>query len=284
MSALKSTWAPWNLTQTAAKKLGLFWILILGGACFWGGLLLWLTGTPWQNLQQTEKLSQSLSAAYLIGLYAWLLFLCRQFQPPTAFSPVSPSAQLRFFVTGLMLASVTLSLLWLAFAGLGWVEPAPAAITARHILHALLMACALAWIEERVFRGLTLSLLADFRPLAQAIWLQALAYALLHLLRTDLTALEWAVALAGLTLAGVWLALLKQKTGSLALSFGAHAGWICLTSLAAWSHGLHWPPENLLWTGGGNPAYGLGGVLLLGGLCLLTWLLASPAAKPPPVS
>ena len=114
-----------------------------------------------------------------------------------------------------------------------------------------------------VYLAVGLDLFARTHSSATALQIQAGIYAGLHLVRTDLSPISWLSALSSLWLTGLVLGELRLRTGSLAASIGLHAGWVALTSFLAWSQSIRWQPESGLWSGTGNPAYGLSGLVLM---------------------
>lgn len=245
-----------RLTRAPAWLQALvFWLAVMTGAGAWALVLLALGGDPDTELTR---------AAYVLGLYAWLLLLCHQLRRSlslpllTIWQPPLRLIQGALAATGLLGSLLCVQLL----SGWGfWQAPSPE--WPLILAQVLLMAVAIAWIEELVFRGLMLDLFAHTHSSATALQIQAGIYAGLHLVRTDLSPISWLSALSSLWLTGLVLGELRLRTGSLAASIGLHAGWVALTSFLAWSQSIRWQPESALWSGTGNPAYGLSGLVLM---------------------
>lgn len=129
-------------------------------------------------------------------------------------------------------------------------SPAPTSSeVAKMLLSAVVSGLFVALIEELWFRGALYGLLAHRGGVALAIALTSLLYGLVHFMRPDLSVPDdqatWASGfhvvanffnqygsarivgpLFALTTAGVLLALVRQRTGSIAVCVGLHAGWV----------------------------------------------------------
>ena len=260
-------WARWPL----AVQLLVFWLAVAGGAGGWALSLWLLAGRP-------VAVPAPLQAAYVCGLYAWLLWLCHRCRRVLAL-PALPLARPAGLLTGAALALACLGLLAAVSLGLGWAQLRPLRSDWPLILgQVLLMAVAVAAIEEIVFRGLMLDLVLRRHGPGLACQLQAGIYACLHLLRSDLDLFAWLLALASLWLTGLLLGQLRLHSQGLAVCFGLHGAWICQTRFAAWSGLLSWDPAWARWSGLGNPVYGLSGMAVAALGC---WL-ARPAAEAKP--
>lgn len=252
---MPAAWGDWPL----AAQLLSFWLAAVGGAGLWGGLLWLLAGRP--PLTSVDGLWQTL---YLLGLYAWLLALCRWARQTADLPAPGLWRPLRGVLAGLAISGLCLGLLFALALLLGWARPGPLRPDWPLIAGQVwLMAAGVAAIEELVFRGLMLDLALRRLGAWQALSLQALIYAGLHLLRGGLGLHERLLALLGLSLTGLLLGQLRLRSGSLGLSIGLHGGWIAITSFCAWAALLAWEPAAAIWSGGGNPIYGLSGLPLL---------------------
>ncbi len=128
----------------------------------------------------------------------------------------------------------------------------------------LLLATAIALVEEVIFRGIFQSQLqTELSPWLTAIIISAI-FAVLHLLwERRLTIPQ----LPGLWLLGMVLVLARWLDGgNLALAWGLHAGWVFgLASVDATGLLTYPNPLGNLWVGKQNqPLAGLGGLLCLG--------------------
>lgn len=137
-------------------------------------------------------------------------------------------------------------------------------------LEAILLAMAVSWIEELLFRGLVLRILEKAYAAERAVLWQALIFSGLHQLN-----LQWDLGLRmgsgmGLFLAGLVLGLARQRSQSLSWSIGLHAGWIfmCQWGVRAW--GLSLPEPQLRASAfllqEVNPISGIPAILLLTGV------------------
>ncbi len=248
----------------------IFWLAAVSGAGAWALLLLAF------GLRVQQPLTQ---AAYVLGLYIWLLMLSGGFRKVLSLPPLPAWRPVLKLIQGAAFGISCLSLLLLLQLSLGWASWLGPKLNWQLIIpQVLVMALGVAWIEERVFRGLMLDLFKS-QGETPALQIQAGIYAGLHLLRTDLGLSGWLTALASLWLTGLILGELRRITGSLAASLGLHAGWVVLTSFLAWSGCFYWRPETHLWSGSGNPAYGLSGLILLA--LIYGLLLKLPAQRHP---
>lgn len=267
LGVLLARWAAWPLSA----QLGAFWLAVIAGALLWGGGL-WLAG----GRPDLAEPGPGLSAAYVAGLYAWLLALCHY--GGRALGSPRPRLSAGAAATGALIGTALLGALLNLSLGLGWCQ-----IGALHagwqliLAQVVAMALALAWIEERVFRGLLLDLARNRLKPTAALQLQAALYALCHLLRA-LPPLAWLEALAALWLTGLILGRLRRGS-DLGACWGLHAAWIAVTSFCNWSGLLVWDPGAALWSGGGNPVYGLAGLAALA-LLQLAGVGLGPGAGP----
>lgn len=254
------------------RQLGRFWLLLIGGALCWGGLLLlllWFSPHK-QNTNWPAEIPTWIHTAYLTGLYLWLSVLTVAFRPRGW-----PRWQhwLKQAGLGYGLGSLLLLGFWLLFSWSNGLRFSPPQLSSLMILHGILLGWLLAGVEEAVFRGVNLELLGQRYPALGAVSAQALLYAILHLLHPQHISLKGLTALSGLFAVGCCLGLLRLYTGQLALGTGLHAGWISLSTLGAWSQGLKWSDPSGLWSGQGNPAQGLSGLLCFALLSVWLWHL-----------
>ncbi len=143
----------------------------------------------------------------------------------------------------------------------------------------LILALAIALVEELIFRGIFQNQLQlDLNPWLTAIIISGI-FALLHLLwERRLTAYQ----LPGLWLLGMVLVLARFiDGGNLALAWGLHGGWVFgLASLDATGLITYPNDEGNIWVGKGNqPLAGLAGILCLviTGLAIaIYWILPLP--------
>ena len=132
-----------------------------------------------------------------------------------------------------------------------WLPTPALAEWTRHFANALLAGVLVAVIEETLFRGVLFGLLRRDLPWRWAAVIGSLFFAAMHFLdqKPELESITWASGFSALpamvhdfandpywvakfinlTLAGIILCALWQRTGNLFCSIGVHAGWIfCL--------------------------------------------------------
>ena len=256
------------MTLKADRRLPPGWVrllqylrLVIVGAIVWVALLLLVFGRPVTALAHSETLPQLAIALYGVGLYAMLLggaaYLWRKDGGVFAvrFSPAN-------LAEGWILGLVGLGLLVAIERGAGWITPrAGAHIDPLGLFTAAIVGMLFAVSEEVLFRGFVLGLLRrDLAPFG-ALAASATIFALAHYLHP----FDWRTVLlplAGLWSAGALLASCRLRTGSLWLGIGLHASWVWY--ITASGQQRWWSIHDSLWTGGGSPAAGLLGPLLLG--------------------
>ena len=130
--------------------------------------------------------------------------------------------------------------------------------------------------EEIIFRGVPLVLLAAVLRRWPAVLLTSVLFSLSHAGNPDVTPL----ALANITLAGVFLAMAFYAPGGIWTAWGAHLGWnVALAALGAPVSGLPFPDAPYLDYHPGGPAWLSGGSFgPEGGALASTMLIAATAA------
>jgi membrane protease YdiL (CAAX protease family) len=182
--------------------------------------------------------------------------------------PALRRALLGGFGLGLLILAVLALSLWL----LEVRAPTPAAHTpalAKVLAQGLLGGLAVAFLEETFFRGALHTALRRRAGVLAALWLPSLLYAALHFLKPqplppgvapDLAscltslgqgfpALFQASHLDGfiaLTLVGLFLALVRERTGNLLWGIGLHAGWVLVIKLTQ-AYTYENPDARLAW-------------------------------------
>jgi membrane protease YdiL (CAAX protease family) len=130
-------------------------------------------------------------------------------------------------VGGIALIGVVIALL----IGVGALRVVPSDGTAviREGLRSLLVLVPASLDEELLVRGYALTTIAAWLGWPLAVAFTSLAFGAMHLLNPGATALS----VAAVTLAGVVLALVRWRTGSLAAAWIAHLGWnVSMVALA----------------------------------------------------
>jgi len=179
----------------------------------------------------------------------------------------------RELLVGLATGIITVLSLFTLEGWLGWLEWQQPVSLPLVILEGLIVAIALGFAEELLFRGWLLDeLQRDYRP-AKALWINAIAFALLHFIK-PLDAIQRLLpqfpALLMLGLILIWAK--RWRRGRLGLPIGFHSGlvWgyyiINVGNLVRYSGAV---PE---WVTGvdRNPLAGIVGLLFLGGIAFWT--------------
>jgi membrane protease YdiL (CAAX protease family) len=170
---------------------------------------------------------------------------------------------------------------------------------ATHILSAGLTAVVVAFLEEMLFRGALFGAMRKHWPLGTALVVSSMTYALAHFVQKapEPTVVTWSSGLAMLPqmfgrlgelnallpkvlvlfVAGLILAMAYQRTGSLFLSIGLHAGWIFWLK----SYRFISTPvlSNVFWGGDELINGWLALFILLGVLFAVDWMFPKRAAQ-----
>ncbi len=238
------------------KRIGGFiGLLALGWICAWliPGLIL---GEPAILLSRYGP--RDWKNGYLCALYLWLFVATyiawRKWGP----APGSATLELKpgwlwLYVKGLLLGIgmvVFSRLLLLAFGR--WTPPPEPSLLA------ILLAIAMAPIEELVFRGYLFQVVREQWGRPAAYLGVNMFFAVLHLFRHGTP--EWKLAFGiSLVLAGIFLSLLVDLTGSLWMAVGVHTTWVWIQ--------IADPPGRLanswFWGLSGDPLSGILGWILL---------------------
>jgi hypothetical protein len=159
----------------------------------------------------------------------------------------------------------------------------------RHAVSATISAVIVAMLEEILFRGALFGILRKTQPWPAALCVSSAVYALVHFIqRQEFNgAVTWSTglqllpkmfngappfvpALLTLFLAGAILALAYQRTGTLFLSMGLHAGWIFwLKSYGFFTNGV--PGANALIWGTDRLIDGWLATPILAGVFIMVW-------------
>lgn len=159
------------------------------------------------------------------------VYLARRFLDRRSFRSLGlwlDSRAPRDLAFGILVAGVMMGLIYLVESLLGWLrfesfawESLPASTVALGALGAFVVFVFVGWQEELYTRGYWLQNVADGLSLTWGVGISSLAFALLHLANPNVSPL----AVAGLFLAGVYLAYGYVLTRQLWLPIGVHIGW-----------------------------------------------------------
>jgi len=168
---------------------------------------------------------------------------------------------LRIFATGLAIGVMIMSIHVIVLILLGVRVPLSGGITFSDLLASLLTglfsAVLVALIEETFFRGAMQCHLRRHSRLSTTLLVTSVFYAAVHFIRPPVTAggysIDWnsgfemlagmlyqyqnfaalADSFVALFFAGLFLGLVRERTGNIALCTGIHAGWVLMIKLAS---------------------------------------------------
>lgn len=203
-----------------------------------------------------------LYAEFIVLVKLWGQFVYREplFK---AYGLRQPRKSLRNFLQGLAIGLGSLLLMFALQGGLGWVHwQTPANAFPRILLEGGVMAIAVGFVEELLFRGWLLNELdREYSP-SISLWVSSLVYALLHGIRPQVFAL---------VILGSILVWAKRATrGRLGLSIGFHAGIVWGYYLVNVGQLVKFSNQVPEWVTGidRNPLAGLVGILFLSTIAL----------------
>jgi membrane protease YdiL (CAAX protease family) len=124
------------------------------------------------------------------------------------------------FVLFLIIYTVESSLGWLKFDSFAWQVESPSLVISRTTRY-FIWFIFVAWNEELVYRGYIMQSLASGLNLTSAILISSIYFGIEHLSNPNSNGM----AVAGIFLAGLFLAYGYVRTGQLWLSIGIHLGW-----------------------------------------------------------
>jgi uncharacterized protein len=227
-------------------------------------------------VQDANRLSILAMSLLLVEFLVLLRVWSQQvYQQSSAFQPYglgNSRQQGAEFLQGLAIAIVVLfGLFWLQ-AGAGWlVWRSPPPHLPRLILEGAMTGLGVGFAEELVFRGWLLQELEhDYTPQA-SLWINSLAFAVLHFLKPWDQVWRSLPQFGGLLLLGLILVWAKRAgQGRLGLPIGLHAGLVWsfyIINVGNWISYTQRVPE---WITGinQNPLAGLAGLVILSGLAV----------------
>lgn len=277
--------AYWVRSRGAWSRIVIFLVLL---AIAWSPIAIW---GYFFNPSETKEIIA------LATLY--ILFLCalpqwgrrvHRWQSPFAYCGLRFNKQTGLdLLTALFIGELGVFALFAVSMLLGWsVYTLPSPRLARFVLEGLLMALAVGFAEEMLFRGWILAELEiDYTPRA-ALLMDALFFAIMHFIKPLNEVVRTSPQFLGLAMLGMTLVWARRSGAianktSLGYPIGLHAGLI-------WGYyivnvgGLSEPTGAVpAWVTGinENPLAGALGLVLLGAIALPFAKVAQPKAHPP---
>lgn len=254
-------------------RVGVYMAGSLLATALWSAVL-WVACRPPADVWVHPERYPAVAAAYLAGTYVlWVggaLWAWRRqdgrvadwFGRGVAWLPLGLGLGLTSLAS---LVVIELAAGWVLWGDLAWEHTPGSALVA-----AALTALFFGATEELLFRGFVHGTLRKGWGEVPATIASSGFYALMHFLRLDLGWVQVVTPFLGLWLAGALLAWTVERSRSLWLATGLHAGWVYVFFVTDRQHLLGYPSQFEWLTGGGFP---LGGVLSLAMLLALWGLL-----------
>lgn len=169
-----------------------------------------------------------LAIAFLVLLPGWSQSVHQQHQAFTHYGLEFSRRNLIELSNGLAIGLISIQLLFLIQAGLGWLEWQPSTVPIiRWILEAIPTALGTALAEELFFRGWMYDELRRDYSQSVTIWATSLIFAIAHFIKPALEIIRTSPQFFGLLLLALICAWGKNLCrGRLGLSIGIHAGLI----------------------------------------------------------
>lgn len=242
----------------SARILAGFFGTLVAGVLVWVAILLLLWGVSPAILTTPDKIPETALNLYAIGLYLWLMALVLFFWRKVvrrSWTELGLRPSGRSFLTGILIGGACMALIMGLECAIGWARFAPPASWSPWVIvGSMVAALGFALSEEVLFRGFLLRTLAIDLPPRRAILLSALIFAALHFLKTNLSWNDlWIFAM--LFGAGLVLAQVTMKTGSLWFAVGMHASWVSFFTASQQLKLWHWAETGLPLSGGATIAY-----------------------------
>lgn len=235
------------------KETGLFFLYLL--ACLLLGVLLAypLMATGWVHEAPHRVMGRLTQAFALLGLWPFLEATGLNSRAALGYD-ATRARLLRAVWRGWLLGVAILAVLALTEVKLGVRVPETSSAGSvpgllRKAAQALIGGLLVGLAEETFFRGALFSAIRRRGPVPSAVLWTALLYALLHFMKPgrlpDGAAFDWAASwrmftevftgafqwkdldsMAALFLVGLFLALVRERTGHIGWCIGLHAGWV----------------------------------------------------------
>lgn len=232
------------------RETALFFVYLLG-CLFLAALLTWpLMQTGWIDQDPQRVMGRLAQVLILAGL--WPLLRATGVADRASLGYGAPRTEfLRTLGLGWLAGLAILTLLSLTLVALGARIPDPTALDrlASKAIQTLASGLIIAVLEETFFRGALYAAIVRRSGAAPAIFWSALLYALLHFMKPrglpDGVAYDWVGnwqvflstfsspwqwrnldSFVALLLVGIFLGLVRRRTGHIGWCIGLHAGWV----------------------------------------------------------
>ena len=176
-------------------------------------------------------------------------------------------------IRGLCIGAIALSCLLAVEGALGWIkwQFLDGGFQFQIILEGCLLALAVGFAEELLFRGWLLDeLQRDYSP-SPSLWINAFLYALLHFIKPLEEIIQTGAQFIGLLLLGlIFVGAKRCSQGRLGLAIGLHAGLVWAYYITDVGQLIQSSQRVPSWVTGinGNPLAGVMGLLFLGAIAL----------------
>ncbi|MDX2215773.1 MAG: CPBP family intramembrane glutamic endopeptidase [Oculatellaceae cyanobacterium bins.114] len=209
---------------------------------------------------------------FLVLLRVWTRRVYHQFPAFRSYGVGISQPQGLELLQGLAIGFITLFALFSIQGWLGWIVwRSPSPDLPRFVLEGALTGLGVGFAEELVFRGWLLQELERDYPPSTALWVNSLAFAILHFIKPWDEVWRSLPQFGGLWLLGLILIWAKRAgQGRLGLPVGLHGGLVWgfyLINVGQWVTYTQQVPE---WVTGinHNPLAGIMGLLVLSGLAI----------------
>ncbi len=235
------------------RSTALFFLFLLACLLLAAGLTPLIVQTGWLDFEPHRVMSRLAQVLMILGVWPFLRLLGLDRREALGYGVRRPEL-LRALVRGWLAGVAILVVLLVALLALEVRVPdvraaARHAELARKIAQALAAGLLVGLIEETFFRGALFAAIRRHGSAASAIFWSALLYAAVHFLKPGALpagqAMDWAAAggmvleaftdaadwrnldsFVALLLVGVFLGLVRERTGHIGWCIGLHAGWV----------------------------------------------------------
>ena len=241
------------------RSTALFFLYLLGSLLLAAALTPPLLHTGWLDFEPHRVMSRLAQIVMILGAWPFLRLLGLDRREALGYGvprPVFLRALLRGWLTGIAILAV----LVIALLALEIRAPDPRTLVrhtelAQKAVQALVAGLLVGVIEETFFRGALFTAIRQKGPAAAAILWSAFLYAAVHFLKPGALPggqpLDWPTAartvlevftdaadwrnldsFVALLFVGVFLGLVRERTGHIGWCIGLHAGWVLVIQVA----------------------------------------------------